>query len=312
MLAFGGNVISLHEADRPHPLSKEMAVSSLKRYIANNSTIQLVDLVIGEANRLYKEYSLEEYSLHFPFSHKVYERRVQSFEASIGMLLNMIIAGCRWGKKEHGIIWAKCIERVNIPWHEEGQIDEWFKLKFYPSIILLYAAGISSLRGENHDNFAAIFELPKCYDHDGETPLITQLAISNIFPKNIAQRIFDKKNFRNPASEHLQEILRIPFYDYMPGQVEYVRIFDKFEYLYSLIYADFFEKANGEIWGPIGCFFWRDRSYKSHIINIIESESSGEKDSWAPLRAGLFDGSFKRFEEIRIEYNKFLRKIPWY
>ncbi len=64
------------------------------------------------------------------------------------------------------------------------------------------------------------------------------------------------------------------------------------------------------MWGPVGCFLWRNRRSENHIINLIAEESSKERNNWPPIKAGLFDGSFERFQQVGKKYIEFFSKIP--
>jgi hypothetical protein len=43
----------------------------------------------------------------------------------------------------------------------------------------------------------------------------------------------------------------------------------------------------------------------------IEDESTEAKDSWPPLSAGLFGGSFKRFLEVKTAFDEIIGKLGW-
>lgn len=307
-------VSSLYELDRPHPLSSKVAAATIKRYLTDERfKIQLHDLVFQEANRLHEEFSGDEFSLNTAFNLEEYKSRVLRYESSIEILLRMFIVGCYWGRKSHEQIWAKCLERINVPRKEGSWIDIWFNLKFYPSLILLYTGGISSIIANHYNNFAALFSLPKYSDERIEIPLALKLAPNKVIRKSEAEIIFNKKNYRTPLNDHLQQLLRETLREYLPDENEYIKIFDKFEYLFALIYADLHEKQYERIWGPPGCFLWRNRDEpERHIINKIKTESSEEGDNWPPIKAGLFDGSFERFQYIEKEFINFLKQIPYF
>jgi len=48
------------------------------------------------------------------------------------------------------------------------------------------------------------------------------------------------------------------------------------------------------------------------IIKEIEDEATEAKDSWPPLSAGLFDGSFKRFLEVKTAFDEIIGKLSWW
>jgi len=122
-----------------------------------------------------------------------------------------------------------------------------------------------------------------------------------------------KQKYYVPVSEHLFAVLRDPLRDILPDDAKYENCFDRFEYFFALIYADMKAKQNQHFWGPIGRFGWKaSRSFDKTIIKEIENESSEAKDSWPPLLAGLFDGSFKHFLEVKTAFDGIIGKLGWW
>lgn len=73
------------------------------------------------------------------------------------------------------------------------------------------------------------------------------------------------------------------------------------------------KRKKKRIWGPVGCFRWRNRDEpERHIMTEIEQESTEEGDNWPPIKAGLFDGSVERFQHIKKEFNNLFRQIPYF
>ena len=293
---------------------KKPTVANLKKYLGDERfRIQAHDLVIQEAKKLYEEYSGNDFSLNTPFNFDEYKSRVLRYESSIKILQNMLVAGCYWGRQTHEQIWVKCLETVMVSRQEGSRIEIWDKLRFYPSLLLLYAGGISAIIAKQYDNFVALLTLPRYLGDETEIPLALKLAPHKVIGKNEAEIIFNMDKHYNPVSEHLQQLLREFFREDLPDEEQYIKFFDRFEYLFALVYSDLFEKQYKRIWGPVGCFLWRNRDFPEiHIMRSIKTESTNEGDNWPLIKAGLFNGSFERFQYIETEFGKIFREIPYF
>ncbi len=125
----------------------------------------------------------------------------------------MIATGCYWGSDAHKHLWAKCLEKINISREIRAWLDIWLELSFYPSLLLLYTGGVSSLIANRYDNFASLLTLPKYVEQTKEFPLILYLATNQVIRKSEAEIIFNMKNHFTPTSEHLEKVIRVPHYE---------------------------------------------------------------------------------------------------
>ena len=157
-----------------------------------------------------------------------------------------------------------------------------------------------------------MFSFPKYIKNGAEIPLILFLAPFKVIEKPDAEIAFNMKNNYVPVSDHLQILFNEHFNEYLPEKNQFINIFDRFEYLFALVYTDIREKNNKTIWGPVGCFLWRNRDEPENHITKIAKESSEKGDNWPLLKAGLFDGSYERFQFIQKQYNEFFRQIPYF
>jgi len=93
----------------------------------------------------------------------------------------------------------------------------------------------------------------------------------------------------------------------------YETMFDRFETFLALVYADLDSDGQGRVWGPPGRFAYkhRDRDSGSGAYSEVVSEAKSQGESWAPLKAGFFKGSYERFQEISTEYEKLIGQLNW-
>jgi hypothetical protein len=97
--------------------------------------------------------------------------------------------------------------------------------------------------------------------------------------------------------------LRTVLHPFLASDRQYDDAFDRFEYLYALVYFDEGKKDGQTIgWAPIGRFSWRHRFIVTsgvHVSQALLGEHQKEGAEWGPIKTGLFDDSdrFTRVEE---------------
>jgi hypothetical protein len=141
---------------------------------------------------------------------------------------------------------------------DECVTTAWLNLRLYPSLLLLYASGISSVSGERWGNLRATLVEPRFENFNGrKQPLILALYPYSVFHDEIANRLPGMEGNYTPVSEWLFIKLRESFRPLLPRDANYERSFDRFECLRSLIHADLQEKETGTPAGALGRFAWR-------------------------------------------------------
>ena len=119
--------------------------------------------------------------------------------------------------------------------------------------------------------------------------------------------IWQGKNYV-PLSEYLFEILNPTIKKNLFIGNSYERLFDDYEVFCALVYIS----ISGRDWGPIGRFGWKYRNYEeNNPFKRIVEEAENEKEDWAPLKVGLFNGSFNSFLESAKVLKKRLDNLQW-
>ncbi|MBI1930308.1 hypothetical protein HYR99_39410, partial [Candidatus Poribacteria bacterium] len=261
--------------------------------------------------RLYSELSDE----HFPidgvhFSAEELRRRVQRYEALTEIALAMMITGCYWGEEAHENLWTKCLERITNPPENRTGYLEWERLRLYPALLLLYGGGIASIAAGKYSTFSALLTKARIRIGDTEGPIVLSLYPGMVMDENVGRQLPGMERHYTPLSDHLYKVLREPLREFLPQDIHYQRCFDRFEYLFALVYADLdYDRRNGA-WGPIGCFGWRNRHRPENtIMKEIELEAKAAGQDWLPLKAGLFDASVERFQVVKTAFDKEIEKL---
>jgi len=116
-----------------------------------------------------------------------------------------------------------------------------------------------------------------------------------------------------PYSEYLYKKVQPSLDDLIFLGRDYDRVFDRFELLRALVYADLLFDERKRVWGPIGRFGWkRSRRGDGGPFTTLLSEATELQDQWGPIKAGLFRGKFSRFEQIATGFGELLGKLNWF
>jgi len=197
---------------------------------------------------------------------------------------------------------------VNLP--PGANVDmTWVSMRRYPALALLYAGGMTAIAAGNYGMFAALRMKVIVRDLLGEKPL--SLYPQAVVDQRVGRLLPGLENSYVPMSYHLFDWLRNPLREFLPADDVYEKTFDRFEYLSALVHGDILQKMGKQIWGAPGPFVWKHHSGRTSMLREIEDELNKEGGNWAPLKAGLFDGSKGRIREIKQGIDEMVSKIPW-
>jgi hypothetical protein len=108
-------------------------------------------------------------------------------------------------------------------------------------------------------------------------------------------------------------LLRPLFNETIPQQYRFDAVFDRFEYLFTLAQADFYERVTNEkgIWNfqlQYGWFVARNRDGPQDILNVVDQEIQNFGNNWPPLKFGLFGGNVGRLGDIKLGFDRVVTK----
>jgi hypothetical protein len=260
-------VESLEQLAGLQTLSAKVAIATEKRFLVDERRrIDLHDLVMRETEKVVPMFSPVQFPVNTGFSAEELEKRLKRYEALTEILVAMLSTGCYWGGREHSTLWTKVFNRIANPYGPTGGVVLWIGLRLFPTLLLLYAAGIAAVAAGAYDALFAIMMRPKVRDGSQEHPLPTEVnAASSNFEWAAFRNLPQVKNHKTPVSDYLFAVLREPLREFLPDDVVYQACFDKFEYVVSLVHTDITEPIRGWGWAPVGCYIWRGRSFRLEI-----------------------------------------------
>lgn len=307
---------------RPHPLSVTLAVASLKQYLPEDRhRIRLHNLVMDEVARCQAaivdetRFSLgrQGFATQEAFDTELLHQ-ARGYEALSEILIALMVHGCFWSEPQHDTLWVNALELLAQPHEAQGSwASGLLDLRRYPALLLLYAGGMAALAGRHYYTFASLLTAPQVRERyqRKSTPLASAIYPLTEFTNDLGKRLPEMSRRYTPVSDWIFTVLRTPLASYVPDELLYTRLFDRFEYLLALTYADVQEQDNHiqEYWGPFGSFSWRDRHQpQSGISAAIQQEIESQGANWSLLRAGLFGGSLERLQAVKTGFDALIKR----
>lgn len=305
-------IVSLEEINISHPLSAQVAVATLKRYLSEDRhKIRARDLVLDEAKRLIAECNRERFPVDIPsVTLDDLILRMRQYGELTHTLLALFSLGAYWGDGVHESIWSDCLGLIAESKGLGGGNTAYINLQDYPAVLLMYGAGISAVAANRYGNLAAVLTRPTRENPSlqREEPLATLLNPNVVIEPRAAQKVISpgRKHF-TPVNDYLAVTMRDPLRDVLARDVTFNSCFDRFEYLWSLVRIDLNSQLKSSSRWMVGRFLWRDEKhydYKQTELERLYAEMDKAGDDWVGLRAGLFGGSLSRLLAARQEFDE--------
>ena len=307
-------VVSIEEFSRPHPLSVEAAVSSLKRYVSEQRyRVRLSDLIDVTIDRIIEATSSEDYAVSgaSAVTTESATARARGYEAACSTLLAMAPIGGYWAEDHHFPAWRRALSRLS-PLGENGRVL--WGMQRYPGTLLLYALGLGALEAERLRFLKYLFATPIHREHGEAVSAVEYLPPFGMYntlgqDATILERM-DQKHA--PLNEWIHEVLRESVRRVVPQNERYTLIFDKLEILIALSAARHQdEKYPGELpYLVAGSFGYRAKNAKM-ILREIRNSVSTENASSPFVTAGLFGDTAEDCMQWLDALEEWIPKLGW-
>ncbi|OJW21207.1 MAG: hypothetical protein BGO49_24655 [Planctomycetales bacterium 71-10] len=294
-----------------HPLSKQMAVASVKKYISEDKyRTQLHDLFMGEAERLSSRLLGDKYPKNRQ-TDKWTELvpLIPAYDADAETLMAMMIAGGFWSNDSK--LWLRCLERVAAA-SESVEGDPLIRnSKLYPVRLLLYGVGVAAALA-GHDGIVAALLT------QGHTKRHQRRSLWHAIGEDVHVEMFNAvihfgtspaAKSRFPISQHLFSVLQPEFQNYVSGESELRSAFERFEYIAALVYADQERQQSPQsdhVWGPIGIFArWK---FQTEVADELKRQIEQHGNELPLLKGGAFGGKVERLEFAKTRFDEFVKR----
>ncbi|MBI5446668.1 MAG: caspase family protein [Deltaproteobacteria bacterium] len=294
----------------------QTAVDDLvKEYLSEpRFRIKLDDLVTKEIRKVLLSTSETEFPVQgTQVTPEACIERMERYEAAVGDLQVIAALLSHWGSEEHVPSLQKLISRLSDGHETRNGLVAWLELRWYPSVLMAYSAGIAAVASGNYRNLAAVLLVPVGSRRSGDD---TKEAVSCVVEAMLEldrMELFKKmpghERHYVPRSEYLFKKMQPVLDDLLFLGKSYEASFDRFELIYGLVYAD----LRGGGWGPLGRFAWKHRSRDGDgPFTALHKEVEAQGEQWAPLRAGLFGRSMDRLQAVLQMYQDFIGRLNWF
>lgn len=306
------HVEALEEFSRPHPLSIEATVASLKRYLTESRyRIQLADLVDEAVDRAVEVASGPAFVVEgcpAPTSDSA-TTRVRGYEAACATLLAMAPVGGFWAEEEQLYVWKRALERLSMA-PTRGGYDLWVGLQRYPGTLLLYALGLGALEGARLSFLGQLFATTIHRENREDIPAIQLLPPFSLFDNGgqVAKILAGMERRHAPLNDWLHALLRQPTKRLIPSDDRYTYVFDKLEMLMALGYAQHAKRANDWYWAPPGAFGYRSQN-RDRILQEMDESISKEKERSSYVQSGIFGDSPEACATALAAFRKFMAEV---
>ena len=154
------HVESIEKFSRPHPLSTEAAVVSLKRYLSSpEHKIRLADLIDTTVEQVLRATSGEAFEVEEAqkLTRELVTARLRACESACSTLLAMAAIGGFWAEDEHYDGWILAMERLSTMSSSPVPPSS-LAMKTYPGRLLLYALGLGAVKSDKLQFLNRIFK----------------------------------------------------------------------------------------------------------------------------------------------------------
>ena len=305
-------VASIEEFSRPHPLSIEAAVVSVKRYIAEpRYRIQYSDLVDEAVETVIQATSVEAFAMQggpTPTGESI-TARVRGYEAASSTLMAMALVGGFWAEEEHYPLWQRALQRLGSKRSDSGNVL-WLGLQSYPATLLLYALGLGAVAASRLDFLQLMFAAKLRKDHREDVLAVQTLPPSCLFQGDgqVMRRLEGMDKRHAPLNDWIHETLRSYAKCIIPDDKQFTLVFDKLEILMALSYIA--NDANGGYWAPPGAFGYRFENSARVFQEIKESLSTQQAKSRF-IKCAIFGDTVKDCEQSLAALEAFIAKLRW-
>ena len=307
--ALADQVASIEDFSRRHPLSTEIAVATVKRFLPDEqSDIRLYDLVNDLVEGVVQGASGPDFSVNATVDAKELNARVRRYDALCERLVAVAVVGGSWCKQRHCSLWVMALQRlIGDPLHSGYMV--WSELRRYPATLLLYSLGLGAVA---HRRFHLLGELLSLPSVDEESCLAHDLAPCNFDRNEFMQQLDGMSRSHFPLNDWIFRELRKPSRSILPGDSAYERAFDEFEMLLALSGATRMRRSmtyQGAEWHLPGCYVYRGsptQAKTSRTLDEIDKSIAEEGDSSPYVRSRIFGTTAKNCRERLLALSKYV------
>lgn len=307
-------VMSLEEFSRPHPLSTEAAVASLKRYLSEpRFRLQLTDLVRDEVERVFVAVTDGKFPVNgVNLDSASVTSRIKAYEAISSTLLALGPIGGFWAEEQHYSVWQRSLERLTAVKEQSGTVAL-IEMQRYPGTLLLYSLGLGAVEANNLRFLGSLFTTTISRENREDFTAVQQLApVCLLQGSGCDWKILEgMERHHTPMNDRLHDHLRAPLKNLIPNDSRYSLIFDKLELLMALGFVYNNKNSSSNYWTPVGSFMHR-RDNRTRIISEIEESIAKDGEQSTYVQSGIFGESAEACTKAINDFKDFMKEVVRY
>jgi hypothetical protein len=240
--------------------------------------------------------------------------RISKYEQLVTPLAAVTACITYWGKDPHRRVLEKAFSRSTERLERTAGPQAWSSLRWYPTMIMLYSAGIAGVEAENYHALSQIFQARVPVDeYKPEATFLDVIdeGVLSLVRSDIFKRIPGYERRHTPFSDHLFKVLQPTLDAALFIGKSYEQSFDKFEVLLHLLVMDRRTKLGASPWGPVGRFGWKNWNDASPLKQFAR-EVDDKKVAWGGLRVGMFGGDLQRLKAVISEAQSIQAQLHWH
>lgn len=308
------------------PLTTPLAIEKTKKYIAENNSAKIFDLVNNERIAVYSEISSDDFEIDISKlsqrgirpNEELYLERFARYEQLIKPLCGICSTIAYFDDENYGRIILPTMENLIYP-HQWSNCSTILKgLENYPLYLLNNVIGVTALTNNHYKLLSSVLLHPRNVQKNireeiSKKPITASLSIWEVFPNFWDKYAFDPKN---PEGEiivynHVYDFIFSQVEGYIPNKLIFIEELQKYKFLSAMVLVDIgsdepeknsFSSYVREIYALEyfkGKSIWPGMRTKLDKKPILDFVYSGQKhgNDWGLIKAGFFGGNIERFNE---------------
>jgi hypothetical protein len=288
-------------------------IKKMKKFLDDpTARIMLDDFVSEKTREFIQAVSLPNFPVEgIEPSKERFLERIQKYEEILKEMQSIVILLARWGDESQVLLLEKIFARIAESDKGDNGKVFWLRFGWYPTLVLMYSAGIAALSAHKYSTLSAIFNTSVLVrPHDQRRlPLVAAVPMNLAEISDAYKWLPEQQRNHTPRSRHMRDLLRSEMEEILFLGKSYEELFDEFETYMAL--ACFC--SSGRDWFPVGIFAWKYRREEdTSPFHRIMKVSDERKDQWVPLQAGVFGCTYATFKEFAEKFKENLDKLDFF
>ena len=312
-------VQTLAHSHRQNPLSVELTVDSVKRYLSRpEHRIRLDELISEETDRLLARIDSEQFSPQGGWSTEEFRRRVSLYEAASEPLTKVAGVIGRWGSEELNLTLIDVLRAICTQADKGGgELDHWRNIRTYPAVLVFTAFGLGLLRARRWGALHDLFSAQIARLHSDPQRVVGKLFLCSWSGSGLDlwRNLAGLDRHKTPLSDHLLELLAEWSGSFIGTTPSFEALFEKFEILGGLVYLEDIDpqelddtlnnsSPHNRSWMPIGRSGWHEGTREMVLEEILSEEMSSTL-----LTAGLAGGDLAFLNKLVTNYRRMASRM---